>query len=281
MNTIKLNVIGESKTSEGSKINLETLSKTITKNGTYIFTPQENSAYNKADIIVDVSLSKEGVAMIDFSSIGYGKDAVRFMQDKSKEDIAYSKTLYDAWDVKNTSAAGLYQEKNKVIYAPNINTINVINMSYMFWNCYALTYIPPLNTSSVTNMDCMFRNCMALTTIPQLDTSNVTAMNQTFDGCSALTTIPQLDTTKVTSMYNAFSSCHNLVNLGGFVNCKVSLYIPSRRLTHESIMNVINNLYDLTANGLSGQTLTLHPDIITTLTNDEIAIATNKGWTIK
>ena len=46
-------------------------------------------------------------------------------------------------------------------------------------------------------------------------------------------------------------------------------------------MNVINNLYDLTANGLSGQTLTLGSTNMAKLTADEIAIATNKGWTIK
>ena len=58
-------------------------------------------------------------------------------------------------------------------------------------------------------------------------------------------------------------------------------------LTHESLMNVINNLYDLNltydvANGgtLYTQSLQLGADNIAKLTAEEIAIATNKGWTV-
>jgi hypothetical protein len=41
-------------------------------------------------------------------------------------------------------------------------------------------------------------------------------------------------------------------------------------------MNVINNLAKV-----SGKTLTLGTTNIAKLTEDEIAIATNKGWTVK
>jgi hypothetical protein len=45
-------------------------------------------------------------------------------------------------------------------------------------------------------------------------------------------------------------------------------------------MNVINYAYDLTANGLSGQTLKFGATNLAKLTEDEIAIATAKGWTL-
>ena len=202
--------------------------------------------------------SGEGVATIDLSAIGYDADDAKFVQDKEKANIAYSKTLYDAWDASRTSASRFYYDNRKLVYLPNIDTSNVTDMNRMFSSCYALT------------------------TIPQLDTSNVTDMNNMFNSCSALTTIPQLDTSKVTNMSSMFGDCSALENLGGFLNCKVDLSLSnSTKFTHDSLMNVINNLYDLTANGLSGQTLTLGSTNIAKLTADEIAIATNKGWTIK
>ena len=58
-------------------------------------------------------------------------------------------------------------------------------------------------------------------------------------------------------------------------------------LTHDSLMSVINNLYDLNltydvANGgtLYTQSLLLGSKNIAKLTTEEIAIATNKGWTV-
>lgn len=58
-------------------------------------------------------------------------------------------------------------------------------------------------------------------------------------------------------------------------------------LTHDSLMSVINNLYDLNltydvANGgtLYTQQLVLGSTNLAKLTADEIAIATNKGWTV-
>ena len=51
-------------------------------------------------------------------------------------------------------------------------------------------------------------------------------------------------------------------------------------LTVESLMNVINNLYDLTANGLSGKTLNFGTHNLKKLTDEQIAIAIAKGWTL-
>jgi surface protein len=152
----------------------------------------------------------------------------------------------------------------------------------MFNGCSSLTSIPQLDTSNVTDISYMFFNCSSLTSIPQLDTSNVTDMSYMFNGCSSLTSIPQLDTSNVTSTGYMFDNCTALENLGGLVGLKVNLSLSSpTKLTHDSLMNVINNLYDLTGNGLSGKTLTLGSTNLGKLTADEIAIATNKGWTLK
>lgn len=71
-----------------------------------------------------------------------------------------------------------------------------------------------------------------------------------------------------------------------YSNYKLDLS-KSTKLTHESLIDVINNLYDLNltynvANGgtLYRQSLVLGSTNLAKLTEDEIAIATNKGWNV-
>lgn len=51
-------------------------------------------------------------------------------------------------------------------------------------------------------------------------------------------------------------------------------------LTHDSLMNVINNLYDIKSKGVKNQRLQLGNTNKAKLTAEEIAIATNKGWNV-
>lgn len=137
---------------------------------------------------------------------------------------------------------------------------------------------------SVEDAYAMFRNCVSLKTIPDLDTSNIQWVGSMFYGCESLTSIPLLDCGKVTSAGNMLYGCKSLTDLGGFKDLKVSITYgfleDATKLTTESLMNVINNLYDLTANGLSGQTLNFGTTNLNKLTSDQIAVATNKGWTL-
>jgi hypothetical protein len=78
-----------------------------------------------------------------------------------------------------------------------------------------------------------------------------------------------------------FHNCYSLVYVY-LKNIKKECIInKSDILSKESLLYIINNLYDLTANGLGGQTLNIGSTNIAKLTADEIAIGTNKGWTIK
>lgn len=73
--------------------------------------------------------------------------------------------------------------------------------------------------------------------------------------------------------------CSELTDLGGFSNLSVSLDLSSsRKLSVDSLMNVINQTADLSETG--GATLTLGTTNVAKLTEDQIAVATIKGWTI-
>ena len=164
---------------------------------------------------------------------------------------------------------------------PLLDTSKVLIISGMFNSCSSLTSIPALNTSNVTDMDDMFYGCNKLTSIPQLDTSKVTNMSSMFNSCMALTSIPLLDTTNVTNMNYlfGFSTLDKLTDLGGFKNLSISItsYFLERcpNLTVESLMNVINNLATV-----SGKSLSFGSTNLNKLTAEQIAIATNKGWTL-
>ena len=185
---------------------------------------------------------------------------------------------------------GMFRGCSSLTSIPQLDTSNVTTMGGwsggMFEGCSSLTSIPQMNTSNVTDMRALFNGCSSLTSIPQIDTSKVTKTNYMFYGCSSLTSIPLLDFSSVTEIgyVFGFGSLNKLTDLGGFKDLKVSSssyfldIVPNA--TVESLMNVINNLYDLTANGLSGKTLKFGTTNLNKLTADQIAVATNKGWTL-
>lgn len=172
---------------------------------------------------------------------------------------------------------------------PTIDTSNVTNMKFMFSQCESLTSIPELNTSNVTDMGSMFSYCESLTSIPELDTTNVTDMGSMFSNCTSLTTIPELDCSSVNSISGMFGGCENLINVGGFndlgkaftnKNYTFSLY-GLVALSKESFLNIINKLYNLNDIGYTSvANITVPQHIYQTLTDEEKAIATNKGWTL-
>ena len=172
---------------------------------------------------------------------------------------------------------------------PLLDTSNVTIMSGMFWNCTSLTTIPLLNTQNVTNMSSMFYDCTSLTTIPQLNTSNVTNMNGIFYQCTSLQSLPLLDCGKVTYMNNFFGYSNNnaLTEMGGFKDLKINWsdnngLARCPNLTYQSIMNVLNNLYDFRTNGddTTTRTIKINSNTYSLLTADDIAMTNGKGWNV-
>ncbi len=200
---------------------------------------------------------------------------------------------YDTSRVTNMN--GMFQYCSKLKTIPLLDTQNVTNMGNMFFRCFELEEVPLLNTSKVTNMDSMFYECKALKEIPQIDTSKVTTFGGLFQNCSALETLPLLDASSVVTINNStFYLCSKLTNLGGFKDLGKA-YLTSQsagynnyvlqlnncnNLTHESLMNVINNLYDIASKGVKTQNLVLGATNLAKLTDEEKAIATNKGWVL-
>ena len=195
---------------------------------------------------------------------------------------------------KTTNFDYFFNDFNSITEIPLIDTSNGTNFDSMFTNCTSLVRIPELNTHNMKTAENMFHNCDVLISIPQLDTSNTWSIRNMFSGCRKLTTIPLLNASKITVIHYPFASCSNLTNFGGLENIGEAYSTTqganypfyqftlsdSLKLTHESLLNVINNLYDIKTKGCPAQKLVLGTSNLAKLTAEEIAIATEKGWTV-
>ena len=110
-----------------------------------------------------------------------------------------------------------------------LNTANVENMSYMFYDCSALKSLDltNFNTANVTYMYGMFDGCSALESLnlTNFNTANVENMSSMFYDCSALKSLDltNFNTAKVEYMNNMFDGCSALesLNLTNFNTAKV------------------------------------------------------------
>ena len=233
----------------------------------------------------------------------YYLKSLNLIIDDNRELDCYS-TFYNCTNLREVK--GL--EKTKIINAEN-----------MFYSCYNLVDIPDIDTSLVQSFSSAFQNCSRLTNVNNLDTSNATDMGNMFSSCSKLEQVRNLLTSNVKFFNYMFSYCSNLkiideldassctfinymfngtksyfTDFGGLKDLgKAYLTTQSANnsaytlnlstcpaLTHDSLMNVINGLYDIASAGVKPQKLQLGSTNLAKLTDEEKAIATNKGWTV-
>lgn len=225
------------------------------------------------DIKIKIRLANVSVNS-EFDIMGYdGSERPLFSY------LEYSKDIVRNWDDSQVLMNRFRNDKN-LVFMPKVDTSKANNMTAMFSNCTNLIQVPLLDTSNVVHFDDMFYNCYNLVTVPQFDTTNLYSANLMLAGCSKLILIPLLDFSKAELIRYMLSGCSELTNLDGFSNLAVSLDLSSlRKLTTESILNVINEAKDLSdTSGTS--TLTLGSINAAKLTEEQIAIATSKGWSL-
>lgn len=210
-------------------------------------------------------------------------------------------------------ASNLSSVSGLTVYRPN-------DLSYMFYDCGLLKTISwtigstsYINYDSISgDFDYMFANCKKLTSIPNLSGlycygTNKNLLNgDAFMGCNALTAIRGLDigimsnkTSNVCGI-RPFEDCYALEELT-FTSRETTLSnqtlsitgnvgyssdINTSKYNRTSAVNTINSLPDLSTgsnniikfNGNSG--LSTDGGAISTMTEEEVAVAVAKGWTV-
>lgn len=212
----------------------------------------------------------------------------------------------DTSNVTDMSYAFCYafDTADKVKTIPKLDTSNVTTFEECFSQCKHLKTFPDFNLSNSTNCYRMFMTCVRLTDVPDLDLGKVETVNSMFYQNSGLAHVGHLDTrnctnfssmfyyaswvaeiksinlTNATTASNMFYRCERLKNITFVGSIPVSLNLSASTLiTYESLMSAINALTDRTGEE-TVTILTLGTTNLAKITDEEKAIATEKGWTL-
>ena len=273
-----------------------------TSNGEYTITPDDGALLDQVKVNVEFDTSSIPVVLPTGTRFGYsslrefpeGWDWSNIENEDNWTGLFFSCALLRKYPKLNTAnVANMYQcfqNNGEMLTLPDFewNTGKVTDMAYMFYGCSRLCRSGTLDlsgwdVSNVKNMTNLFSN----TTFREIkldgwDTSNVTSLDSMFYNSRTVQTIPAIDVSSYTttngSQYNSpISYCEALRNFGGFIGIKRTWYANTAySLSYESLLNIINGLAD----GVSGKTLHLHKDCVNMLSDEDIAIATAKGWSI-
>lgn len=259
---------------------------TITANGEY--TPQEGvDGFSKVVArVVPKEKAKVGLLRINNSCINEngiweGGEFVDFSAITSMQEFARNVSLVKNFDNVSWNFAE-----------------NTGSWSYAFSNCKSLTRLDFTNAkkTKVTNLWNAFANTHILQELKGLDKLDVSGCGD-FSGLLTEADCEEIDITswdfgKASRIPNAFYSCTRLKSFIGnktiddvlrdgikaFTNAKVATTINSNAIERPSLRALINGLADLT--GQTPLTLTLGATLMAKLTEEDIAVATNKNWTI-
>lgn len=184
-----------------------------------------------------------------------------------------------------------------------LQSISGTSLQNAFAYCRNLTELDlsSLDTSNVTSLSGCFSECHSLASlnVSTWNTSNVTNISQIFYQVREITELDlsswdlgKVNTISVLAFYQYGTS--KLVNLKfgydlgkGYLTTASANYnnyqidvSHHKNLSHDSLMSIINNLYDIATAGVQTQKLVLGATNLAKLSSEEIAIATNKGWNV-
>lgn len=179
----------------------------------------------------------------------------------------------------------------------DIDTSEATTMYGMFHNCTELSRVPQLDASNVTDVSTMYSYASSIKEIRDFNCVKLTnfggsSYSSWLYSCPNIEKIGVLDCDSITNIgyvfgdasrtyLTDFGGCRNLGKASSVSNTNGNYFMAyAPNLTYESVLNVLNGLYDRASAGLSVLTLKLHANHLAMLSEDDIAIATNKGWTI-
>ena len=260
--------------------------------------------------VKDMSLAFSYIAIESLDISDWDTSSVTTMSS-----MFYGCSSLTSLDVSNwktssvTTMGSMFQNCSKLtsLDLSGWDTLKVTTMQGMFAGCSSLTSldVSHFKTSKVTDMGTMFETCRSLTSldVSSWNTSSVVYLYNMFNGCSGLTSLDlsSFNTSKVTYVHNMFRECSSLTSLDlsnwntskiidtndTFYNCKnlntlkwtnweKSIDVSKTILTRESTKDIVSKL----ATVETSQTLRLGSTLLSYLTEDEIASATTKGWTL-
>lgn len=172
--------------------------------------------------------------------------------------------------------------KYKVVFA------NVTDANQTFNTCKKLKKVEsayfdfsqkPTGTNNNSGYYYTFHSCDMLEEIEDIGLMPQYTYSYTFNSCIKLHTIAKIGADENTRFASTFDYCYELQNLtiDGVIGQNGFNVRWSTKLTHDSLMSIINALQTKTS---GTWTVTLGSTNLAKLTDAEKAIATQKGWTL-
>lgn len=208
------------------------------------------------------------------------------------------------WDTSSlTNISKMFQNCNSVqsLDMAHFDVSRCTSFLYLFTNCSSLENIncKDFNTSNVTDMSNCFGYCSSLKTLDLTgwNMSKVTRMEYVFTRCTSLEVLDitgwNMESTTGTAHFSSYcDSLQSIIgnrtieeviadNIATMIGLSASAgvnFANSPNLDRASMRAIINGVADMT--GKTALRMTFHANAKARLTEEDIAIATAKNWTI-
>lgn len=180
-------------------------------------------------------------------------------------------TLRPKYDIKPTNAVGIFSFASETSAFPRDLMGHFEKIGRV------------LDFSQATQMISLFNSNTAVEKIGVISTISSVSLSYIFSGCTSLKHIEKLilkddGSQAINSLFNSSPNIEHLI-IEGTIGQNGFNIQWSTKLSHESLMSIINALKDYSAD-TSGTTwlVTLGSENLAKLTADEKLIARNKGW---
>ena len=165
--------------------------------------------------------------------------------------------------------------------SPELSGPSAVNIYQMFDGCSKLSRVRSISFPKAGNWFAFFRNCQSIEAIDHLDCQGATSLNdcfQCYSGGGSLISLQALPASLLTSADNVLNGQTKLVDFGGFTGISISFSLSGcTALSRASLLAVLDGLARV-----SGETtLTLGAANRAKLTEEELQVAVDKGWTVQ
>ena len=189
------------------------------------------------------------------------------------------------WDVSQVTSLNYTWNNCASLVNLNLSGLDVsqvTSLSNTWQNCASLVNLnlSGWDVSQVTSLSNTWQNCTSLVNLnlSGWDVSQVTSLSNTWYNCISLVNLnlSGWDVSQVTSLTSTWYNCTSLVNLGpAIIRANFSLS-NSMYLTIDSLVAQLEALPTVTI----PTTITIGSKNQSKLTEEQIKIATDKGWTV-
>ena len=314
---LRLNQMALDAASLDHDVELQEKSVTITENGTTEITPDDGYVLSSVNVDVNVPSKPEQEKSVTITENGTveitpdeGKVLSRVTATVNVQAAtaeynmlapSYAYTPYTGLPgcitvVDMSNIVGIEEASDLSYLFANFKRLQTIhwgdkeftasNVSSMFSKCEALeSVLLPKTTRPISSFTYMFDGCKKIKNIDLTSLSFFmpSSMAYVFNGCKSLESVnlSTLDTRQVTTANSAFGGCTSLANIifskNLFPNTGFKdLDLSDCPLTHDCAVDIFNKL----ATRTNSPTLKLSATTKGYLTENEIAIATGKGWVV-